>query len=170
VRHTRRTNSLARILILPLAALALAGFGGAGAAGAATKSATIDVAKTDLGKVLVNPRGRTLYLFKLDSGTQSECTGGCATAWPPLVATGTPSAGTGAKASLIGTTTRADGTSQVTYNGHPVYLFEGDHKARQTNGQGVDAFGARWYALNASGNQVTKSASSSSSGSGGLGY
>lgn len=169
--RTRRITLLTPIAALALVALALVGSAGASQAESANAT-TVAVAKTDLGKVLVDSRGRTLYLFKKDTGTQSECTDACAANWPPLLATGTPVAESGAKASLIDTSARADGTSQVTYNGHPVYLFEGDQKAGQTNGEGVNAFGARWFALNASGNQVkAKSSSSSSSNSGGgLGY
>jgi predicted lipoprotein with Yx(FWY)xxD motif len=168
----KRTLSLRSVVTLPLVALTLVGFAAAGHAGAATKSATITVAKTDLGKVLVSSRGRTVYLFQKDTGTQSQCTDACAANWPPLPAKGTPKAGSGAKTSLLGTTTRPDGTMQVTYNGHPVYMFQGDRKAGNTNGQGIDAFGAHWYVLNASGNAVTKapSSSSSSSGSGSSGY
>ena len=168
MRHTRPIIALARVAVVPVAVLALAG-SGAGPAGAAAKPATVVVAKTDLGKVLVNSRGRTLYLFKKDTGTQSECSGACAANWPPLRAKSAPLAGTGAKASLVGTTTRSDGTSQVTYKGHPVYLFSGDQKAGQTNGEGLNAFGARWFALSPSGKQVTSNAASSGS-SGGLGY
>jgi predicted lipoprotein with Yx(FWY)xxD motif len=175
VTHNRFIKYLARVGIVPLAALAVATSVGVGQAGAATKAsdATVAVAKTGLGKVLVDSSGRTLYLFKKDTGTESQCTGACATNWPPLAATGTPLAGTGAKTALIGTTMRADGTSQVTYNGHPVYSFVGDQKAGQTSGEGVSAFGAKWFAVSPSGKQVSNHASNSGSGSsssGGLGY
>jgi predicted lipoprotein with Yx(FWY)xxD motif len=171
VTYNRGTITLARFATLLLAALALAGYAGTSQAGAASKTGTVVVAKTNLGKVIVDSRGRTLYLFKKDTGTQSQCTGQCASNWPPLLATGTPLAKSGAKASLIGTTARPDGTSQVTYNGHPVYLFQGDRKAGQTNGEGVSAFGARWFALGPSGKQVNASSNSGSTSSGGgLGY
>jgi predicted lipoprotein with Yx(FWY)xxD motif len=68
---------------------------------------------------------------------------------------GTPTAGSGAEASLVGTTTRSDGTSQVTYNGHPVYRYSGDQKPGDTAGEGLDAFGAEWYVLSPAGDQVT---------------
>jgi predicted lipoprotein with Yx(FWY)xxD motif len=141
-------------------------------ASAATKTGTVLVAKTDLGKVLVTAKGRTLYMFGKDSGSTSACTGACATNWPPLRVTGTPTVGTGAKAALISSITRTDGKAQVTYNGHPVYLFVGDKKAGQTNGQGLNAFGGTWDALSSAGKVVTASASASSGGSssGGLGY
>src|SRR4051812_40639613 len=127
--------------------LALAACGG-GIGGA---NATVRVASTGLGSALVDSGGHTLYLFKKDAGMASRCAGECARDWPPLPATGAPTAGRGAKASLVGTTKRADGMSQVTYNGHPVYLYEGDAKPGDTAGQGVTAFGAAWYALGPAG-------------------
>jgi predicted lipoprotein with Yx(FWY)xxD motif len=177
---------LARTALVPLAALAVVGVGGGvGQASASTvpqaatsKSQAVKVSKTKLGNILVDSTGRTVYLFKKDSGTTSACTGACAAAWPPLMATGKPSVGHGAKASLIGTTKRSDGSQQVTYKGHPVYLFQGDKKAGDTNGEGLTAFGGGWFALSAAGKQVSPPAASSSgssnsggsSGSGGLGY
>src|SRR3954453_4638155 len=131
-------------------------------------SATVSVASTGLGKILVDSRGRTLYLFKKDTGTKSMCSGGCATAWPPLRASGKPTAGGGAKASLLGTTPRSDGKPQVTYDGHPLYGYQGDSKAGDTNGQAVNGFGAPWYVLSPSGNEIT--AASSSSGGSSNGY
>ena len=129
------------------------------------QSATVDVAKTDLGNVLVDAQGRTLYLFLKDTGKTSECSGECATNWPPLEVSGTPTAGQGADASMVATSARSDGMTQVTYNGHPVYTFQGDKKAGDTNGEGLVAFGAGWFALSPSGDQVSGSASSSGSGS-----
>ncbi|HEY0517008.1 MAG TPA: hypothetical protein VGD00_07795 [Solirubrobacteraceae bacterium] len=126
---------------------------------------------TGIGKILVDSRGRTLYLFKADQGTKSACTGACASAWPPLLVKGKPTLGNGVNASLVGTAARPEGTTQLTYNGHPVYLFAQDQQAGETNGQGVSAFGAAWFALNSAGNQVSAQPSSSSTGGGGgLGY
>jgi predicted lipoprotein with Yx(FWY)xxD motif len=119
------------------------------------QSGTVDVAKTGLGNVLVDSQGRTLYRFLADQGTTSECSGACATNWPPLEASGKPTAGKGADASMIGTTARSDGGTQVTYNGHPVYRFMGDKKAGDTNGEGLVAFGAGWFALSPAGAQIS---------------
>jgi predicted lipoprotein with Yx(FWY)xxD motif len=91
------------------------------ATAAATARVTVDVATRRLGKILVDSHGRTLYLFRKDSSGKSRCSGACAAAWPPLLAHGKPGAGRDAKASLIGTTRRSNGTSQVTYHGHPLY-------------------------------------------------
>jgi predicted lipoprotein with Yx(FWY)xxD motif len=125
-------------------------------------SATVSVANTGLGKILVDAQGKTLYLFQKDSGGKSTCSGACATAWPPLRASGKPTVGGGAKASLIGTIPRSDGQPQVTYNGHPLYGYQGDSKPGDTTGQGSPGFGAPWYVLSPSGAAITKSSSGAS--------
>ena len=160
---------------LLLMALALAGCGGNGNGSAARpttasgQSATLGVASDDLGKVLVDSQGRTLYLFQKDSGPKSACTGECAKDWPPLRANGKPTEGDGATASLVTTIARPDGGTQVTYNGHPLYLYEGDRKAGDTNGEGLNAFGGSWFALSPTGNQVS-GPPAKSGGGGGYGY
>jgi predicted lipoprotein with Yx(FWY)xxD motif len=174
----RSLTFLVSAAVVPLVALAVAACGGGGAATAASPAktstgapATVGVASSSLGSILVNSSGRTLYLFKGDVGGKSACSGACAAAWPPLVATGKPTAGSGLTAAKLGTITRSDGAQQVTYNGHPLYLFVNDRKAGQTNGQGVTAFGAAWFALTPAGTQASAPASSSGGGgSGGGGY
>ncbi|MFF2846860.1 hypothetical protein ACFVT5_11060 [Streptomyces sp. NPDC058001] len=119
-----------------------------------------------LGTYLVDGMGRTLYLFEADKSSKSSCYGNCAKAWPPVTAgPDGPSAGNGVKSDLLGTSDRDDGTSQITYNGHPLYRFSGDLKAGTTAGEGSTAFGATWYVLDASGNKIESSPSSSPSGS-----
>ena len=166
--RSRSITFLASLAALPLAAVALAGCGGgggsAGAASPAPLKTTVGVANTGLGKILVNSQGRTLYLFKKDVGTKSACYGACAQNWPPLHSSGKPTAGSGADASLLGTTMRSDGKPQVTYNGHPVYLFKNDSQAGDTTGEGINAFGGSWYALSASGNQVSATPANSGGG------
>jgi len=103
--------------------------------------------KTSIGNAITNASGRTLYLFRGDKGTTSECYGACATAWPPLLTTGKPIASGRVAVSLLGTSKRSDGKLQVTFKGHPLYTFVGDKKPGQTNGEGSNAFGAQWYAL-----------------------
>ena len=125
--------------------------GGAAAAGG---PAMVNTASGDLGTFLVGTDGRTVYLWEGDSGTTSKCTGACAGAWPPLTTTGAPQASGSAMASLLGTTKRADGAMQVTYNGHPLYYFVKDTGPGSTAGQEVDAFGAEWYAVAPSGKSV----------------
>jgi predicted lipoprotein with Yx(FWY)xxD motif len=162
-----------------LIAVAVAACGGGGASAttspkaAGGASATVGEATTPLGRTLIDSQGRTLYLFKADAGTSSACSGACATAWPPLHANGEPTVGSGANASLVGTAKRSDGTQQVTYNGHPLYLFANDQKPGDVNGQGVSAFGAAWFALTPAGSQITGQGSSSgasTSSGGGGGY
>jgi len=114
---------------------------------------TVAVASSRLGDILVDGDGRTLYAFTKDKGDQSACSGGCATNWPAL--TGTATAGTGVQASLLSTSMQADGKSQVTYGGKPLYYFAGDAKPGDTNGQGV---GNVWFALTADGELVKQKA------------
>ena len=130
---------------------------------ASGQPATVGVENTNLGKILDNGQGRTLYLFQADSGTKSNCSGACATNWPPLTSSN-PTVGKGASASMVGTSKRSDGTTQVTYNGHPLYTFKGDSSPGDTSGQGVNAFGGLWYAVSPAGQQVTASASNGSGG------
>jgi len=173
-----RTRSivLAAVAAMSLAACSSGSSGGAyggggstststGTSGAATV-ATADVG--DLGTVLVDGTGRTLYLFESDTGTTSTCTGGCAGTWPALVTDGTATADAGADSGMLGTTTRDDGTTQVTYDGHPLYLYSGDSTAGDANGQGI---GGVWFAVTAKGAPAkAASGTSSSSSGGGYGY
>ena len=137
----------------------------AGAAASPTASETgmmhhvaLDVASSRFGEVLVDGQGRALYLFAADTTSDSACYGACATAWPPLLTD------KGAKvdamhmatAALTGTTTRKDGTIQVTYNGHPLYYFQGDTQPGQITCQAVVNFGAAWYVVDPHGNAITK--------------
>ncbi len=103
------------------------------------------------GAFLVAANGMTLYLLTTDPAGASNCTGGCANNWPPLTVTGQPSARTGVNASLLGTTMRADGSTQVTYNGHPLYYYRGDSTPGDQNGEGA---GGVWYVVSASGDAI----------------
>jgi predicted lipoprotein with Yx(FWY)xxD motif len=125
----------------------------------ATGGATVAVKSSKLGAILVDGTGRTLYLFEKDQGTTSSCYGACAGGWPPDTTNGAPRAGAGVSASLLGTTTRTDGKTKVTYHGHPLYYFAGDRKPGDSNGEGLKAFGAEWYVLSAAGNKVEKEGS-----------
>jgi predicted lipoprotein with Yx(FWY)xxD motif len=171
--RSRPLSLLSATVVLPLLAVVAAGCGSSGGSSTATaktgggSSATVSVASTGLGKILVDSKGRTLYLWQKDSGTKSACSGGCAVAWPPLRASGKPSAGSGAKASLLGTTPRSDGKPQVTYDGHPLYLYQGDSKPGDTTGQGSTGFGAPWYVLSPTGKDITTASTTSSGGSNG---
>jgi predicted lipoprotein with Yx(FWY)xxD motif len=120
----------------------------------ASSGTVVSTAKTSLGRILVNSRGHTLYLFRKDRNGNSSCSGQCASFWPPLIASRKPAVGGGAKASLIGTIKRADGRRQVTYNHHPLYTFVKDKSKGQTRGEGLSAFGSKWYAVSAAGAKV----------------
>jgi predicted lipoprotein with Yx(FWY)xxD motif len=145
-----------------------------GLAGTAkTGSATVSVSQSQLGRILVDRRGHSLYLFQKDKRGTSSCYGTCATYWPPLIASAKPHAGAGAKPSLLGRTKRRDGRWQVTYNRHPLYTFFEDMKRGQTNGEGLADFGAEWDLVSPAGAKVEKndaeSQSSGNSSSGGYG-
>lgn len=119
-------------------------------------AALITTKQAKLGTILADgPKKMTVYLFEADKGQQSACTGACAAAWPPV--TGKPQAGGTAKASDLGTITRADGAIQVTYKGHPLYRFIKDKDDGDAYGQGSKAFGASWYVLAPSGNKIDNS-------------
>ena len=112
----------------------------------------IKLGSTKLGQVLVDSNGLTLYVFLADKGTGSSCNSpSCVQYWPPVLTTSAPQAGSGVTATLLGTTARADGTTQVTYAGHPLYRFINDKAAGAPTGQGVNAFGAYWYVVSPSG-------------------
>jgi predicted lipoprotein with Yx(FWY)xxD motif len=154
---------------LAIASLALvaAACGGANTAASPTSTpttsatalgSTVGTAKDpQLGTILVDAKGRTLYLFEKDQGVRSSCYGGCASVWPPLTTSGRPQTGTGASAALLGSTSRTDGTTQVTYNGHPLYFYVSDTRPGQTGGEGLNQFGAGWDVLSPAGNKIEKS-------------
>jgi predicted lipoprotein with Yx(FWY)xxD motif len=143
------------------AALGVAGFLAAGAiaqqsaaTGCTASGHTVALCRTKLGPVLVNSKGHTLYLFKKDRNGMSACYGSCASFWPPLLKHGMMTLGPGVKKSLLGTTKRRNGTRQLTYNKHPLYAYKLDTRAGQTKGEGLNAFGAKWYALSRGGTAV----------------
>jgi predicted lipoprotein with Yx(FWY)xxD motif len=146
-------------LLALMAALGVVGFllgAGSIALGGTRTGSTVNLRKTQLGSVLVNSKGHTLYLFMKDRNGKSSCNASCSTFWPPLLSHGKPTAGSGVKASLLGTTRRSNGSRQVTYNKHPLYSYTLDEKAGQTKGEGIFAFGAKWYAVSAKGTAVVK--------------
>jgi predicted lipoprotein with Yx(FWY)xxD motif len=141
------TIALGVLVAATAATLALAG-------STASGRAKLDIRKTGLGRILVDSKGITLYDFPPDQGKTSVCYGACAALWPPLLTHGKPIAGPGVRASLLGTTKRKDGKLEVTYNGHPLYYWVGDHKAGQTTGQGVNQFGGPWWVLSPAGREI----------------
>jgi predicted lipoprotein with Yx(FWY)xxD motif len=166
--ETTMKRSLA-IAVAPAAPAALvAGCGGGsqsgtasagpayGAAAPASKpaAATVATAHTRLGTVLVDGQGRTLYLFEKDKGAASRCYGACASVWPPLTTEAKAVAGGGIATPKLGSSKRTNGKTAVTYGGHPLYTYAGDAKPGDVKGQGLDQFGAEWYALAPSGHKI----------------
>jgi len=170
------------VVSVALAALAVAGCGGnsndnVSASAPSAKlstptggTATVGVRTGSLGKYLVDAQGRTLYLFEKDTGTMSTCSGACASAWPPSTTSGHPKAASGVNAALLRTTNRSDGSTEVTYDGHPLYRFTGDSSPGDTNGQDVTAFGGGWYVVSPAGQKVEGDQTTASSNGGGNGY
>jgi predicted lipoprotein with Yx(FWY)xxD motif len=149
----------------------------AAGSGSSASSTVITTTTSSGGSFLTNGAGRAVYLFMADSSGKSNCDGACAAAWPPVIAAGQPTASGGAQASDLSTISRSDGTKQVTYNGHPLYYFEGDTGPGTDKGQGLNGFGALWYLVTPSGSSITTAvtiggsgATSSPSSGGGGGY
>lgn len=166
----RRLGALAIGLLALTSLLAwLALSPGAGAAGqrAGATGFTVGIATTPLGKIVVDARGHSLYLFEADHKGASACYGACAKAWPPVIVSGKPKAGPGARAALLGVLHRRDGKQQVTYRGHPLYRFFKDAKRGQVKGQGLDFFGGEWYVLTPAGKKLEHEAGSDDTTSGG---
>ena len=143
----------ARFLILVATVATVAGLTGAAAA---TTHTSVMSSNSKLGRILVDTRGRTLYLFEKDKRGRSSCSGACAAIWPPLIARGKPLARGGVKPSLLGSVRRANGTKQVTYDGHPLYRYAGDAHAGSTAGQDLQDFGAGWYVVSRAGKKIER--------------
>jgi predicted lipoprotein with Yx(FWY)xxD motif len=123
-------------------------------------SSTVVLVKhaSKLGTILaVGTKKMTVYMFEGDHGASSSCTGACASVWPPVTSTSAATAAGAANTADLGTITRSDGTTQVTYKGHPLYFFAKDKDAGDAYGQGVKGFGADWYVIAPSGSKVDKS-------------
>ncbi len=162
-----------KIKLLPIVVAAAAGLAACGsststakddsaasAAPAATVSAKgpkLRIVGSDYGQILASSRGRALYLFTADTGKASNCSGDCATAWPPYIVKRKPVAGSGVKSGLIGTSRRSDGRLQATYAGHPVYFYEGDNEPGEVLCQAVNEFGGYWYVVRSNGKAVARS-------------
>jgi predicted lipoprotein with Yx(FWY)xxD motif len=129
-------------------------------------SSVVKTSSTPVGQVLTDGNGRTLYLLKTDTGTMSTCTGSCASTWPPDTVSGKATA-SGVNASMLGTTTRSDHTTQVTFDGHPLYYYSGDAAAGQVNGQGIQG---TWFTVSPSGSADTTTPAPSTTGGSGGGY
>jgi predicted lipoprotein with Yx(FWY)xxD motif len=168
-----RLTALLALGVLALAACGGSSYGGSAAAqpsaskAAAASGAAVATGNTDVGTVLVDSSGKTLYAFAADAKDHSNCSGSCAQYWPPVtVAKGSPTAAKGVSATL-GTTTRTDGSMQLTVDGWPMYTYAGDAKAGDATGQGKNLSGGLWWVVDPSGQWVKKSAGTSGGGRGG---
>jgi predicted lipoprotein with Yx(FWY)xxD motif len=141
---------IAAVALAAAAVLAISASAGSSA------GAVVKVGSSNLGRILVDAKGKTLYMWAHDKSAKSTCNGDCAAYWPPLVTHGRPLAGAGAHANLLGASRRSDGRMQVTYAGHPLYYFVQDARAGQTKGEGLTGFGGRWDPVSANGSAVRK--------------
>jgi predicted lipoprotein with Yx(FWY)xxD motif len=155
-------------------ALTVAACGSSGSSSSATTGSTPaaggnTVSERTIGsqQVLTNSAGLTLYWFAIDTSTTSKCTGSCVTYWPPVK--GPLTAGSGVTGTL-GTITRPDGTTQATYDGHPLYTYAADGAPGQAKGNGLNLSGGLWYEMTVSGSTPAASATATSRGGGGYGY
>jgi predicted lipoprotein with Yx(FWY)xxD motif len=140
---------------------------------AVAPASSISIKQTSLGKTLADANGRALYLFEADKRDRSTLSAAGQAIWPPLTTATKPAAGGGVTASQITLIKGAGGSSQVAYNGHPLYYYVGDHGPGQAKGQGLNQFGALWYVLSPAGTAVTSGPTTpapSSTGSSGNGY
>jgi predicted lipoprotein with Yx(FWY)xxD motif len=122
----------------------------ASAQAAPDAAARLSVRSTEYGKALFGPSGKVVYVFGADRGSTSRCYGVCAAAWPPLLTSAAPLAGSGVEAKLLGTTKRKNGTLQVTYNGHPLYYYSAD-KIGKVMCQHANMHGGLWLIIKPNG-------------------
>jgi predicted lipoprotein with Yx(FWY)xxD motif len=153
------------VALLAAAACSSSGSSSGSAASGSASSTVITTKTSSGGSFLTNGAGRAIYLFMADSTGKSACDGACAAAWPPVIATAQPTATGSAQASGLSTITRSDGTKQVTYDGHPLYYFQGDTGPGTDKGQGLDNFGAQWWLVAPTGSSITTAVTISGSGS-----
>jgi predicted lipoprotein with Yx(FWY)xxD motif len=158
----RLTRRLALAVALVVAVVLIAGCGGSsskssstGASSSSGGSSTVKVARiSGYGSALVTASGKSLYLLSTDPSGGSKCSGACAKTWIPLTVSGTPSAGTGAKSSLLSMFKRSDGTTQVLYDKHALYTYSG---TGATSGEGQASDGGVWYLVSPSGSAIKHS-------------
>jgi predicted lipoprotein with Yx(FWY)xxD motif len=128
---------------------------------ASSRANALGTASTKLGTILVDGRGETVYDFANDTGTRSTCNGACAATWRPVVAPDPLPGSLPGVTGQLGSTTRDDGSKQLTIAGHPLYTFSGDSRPGQTNGQGITLNGGLWNVVSPSGSPVTRDAAPS---------
>jgi predicted lipoprotein with Yx(FWY)xxD motif len=140
--------------------------------GTTASGSQIKTGSTSVGTILENSAGHAIYWFAIDTSTKSNCTGSCVTYWPPVKGPVTAASGVSLPGTL-GTIKRADGTTQATYMGHPLYTYVGDSSAGMVGGNGKNLSGGLWWAMTPSGAKPSGGAAphaSTSTSSGGYGY
>jgi predicted lipoprotein with Yx(FWY)xxD motif len=131
-----------------------------GGPAAQTAAASLAASQSSLGTILTDGQGRAVYLFAADTGPSSTCAGGCSSVWPPVSTTSPPTAGPGLDGALLGSSRRADGTTQLTYAGHPLYYFVKDTGPGTTAGEGITNFGGSWLGVDPAGHELVQPAGS----------
>jgi predicted lipoprotein with Yx(FWY)xxD motif len=167
---TRTRMPIPILAILALAVVVIVATSGGSKASTRTAiagSSAISIRHTPAGRVLVDANGRTLYLFAGDTRNVSRLSAAGRAIWPPFTAASTPAATGGALAPQVGSIPAGAGARQITYNGHPLYYYVGDHGPGQVAGQGLKEFGAKWYVVSGAGRAITTSPSTSQAGSAG---
>jgi predicted lipoprotein with Yx(FWY)xxD motif len=149
------------LVVVAIAVVALAGGGSAKTRAHVAATSAVTMRHTALGQTLTDAKGRTLYLFEADKHNVSKLSAAGRAVWPLFTASGKVTTLNGAKAGKLGSTT--SGFKQVTYNGHPLYYYVGDHSPGSTKGQDLNQFGARWFVLSANGSANTAKAPSTGS-------
>lgn len=132
------------------------------AANSGGAAVTITTHKGPAGTYLTTAAGMSLYVFAKDTTNKSNCDASCVVYWPPLAGSSAQTSGA-ANSAMTATTTRSDGTTQITYGGHPLYTYVGDKKAGDTTGQGQNLNGGKWYLVGTNGKALTGSTSGSGS-------
>lgn len=132
---------------------------------ATEQAAAVMLADSDVGEIIADGQGRSLYLLTADSPGESTCFDACAAAWPPFTVEDDPAAGEGVDQSLLGTIDR-DGAMHVTYGDWPLYYFQGDGGPGETAGQGIESFGGVWWLVGPDGQAIEGSAVSAATGGG----
>src|SRR5690349_3399470 len=160
----KRLLPVALVAVAAVVAIMATGCGSSKSATAASSSASsssssgsgpaIKTRTTSLGTFLVDGQGRTLYMFEADKKNMSNCPSSCLSIWPGMTEKGMPTVSGGVDAAKLGTAKAADGSTLVTYNGWPLYNYVGDQKPGDTNGQGLNQFGAKWYVVSPKGSKI----------------
>lgn len=158
MRRKRLTFSAVAVVAAGVVALVIAVSGGSASkvkTSTASASGSISVRHTALGNILVDAKGRTLYLFLADKPNHSTLSREGLAVWPAFTSAGKPQAKSGVSAAHLATVKQADGQRQVTYYGHPLYYYVGDKASGETKGQGLKEFGALWYVVSKQGHTIT---------------